>query len=98
MRKLYYLNQTSPCFVLLTNLLAALITSVVQKNGRVDEGAGGGHVLSQQAFHFVRTKTDREIQKFHRSNSNQSKPSMWELLFDHKMSSSIFITAHVFQV
>lgn len=51
----------------LTNLLTALLSSVVHDDGRVDERAGGGHVLSRQAFHFVRTQTDGQIQELHRS-------------------------------
>lgn len=52
-------------------------------NGWVDEGAGSGHILSQQAFHFVRTKTDGQIEELHWSglgitqkdnnNNNMSK-------------------------
>lgn len=49
----------------LTYLLAALLSSVVHDDGRVDEGAGGGHVLSQQAFDFVGAQTDRQIEELH---------------------------------
>lgn len=49
----------------LTDLLATLLSSVVHDDWRVDEGAGSGHVLSQQAFHFVGTQTDRQIEQLH---------------------------------
>ena len=48
-----------------TYLFTALLSSVVHDDWRVDEGAGGGHILSQQAFHFVRTQTDRQIEELH---------------------------------
>lgn len=51
----------------LTYFLAALLSSVVHDDGRVDEGAGGRHILSQQAFHFVRTQADWQIEELHRS-------------------------------
>lgn len=49
----------------LTYFLTALLSSVVHDNGGVDEGAGSGHVLSQQAFHFVRTQTDGQVEQLH---------------------------------
>lgn len=49
----------------LTYFLTALLSSVVHNNWGVDEGAGSGHVLSQQAFHFVRTQTDGQVKELH---------------------------------
>lgn len=49
----------------LTDLLAAFLSSVVHDDWWVDERAGGGHILSQQAFHFVRTQTDGQIEELH---------------------------------
>lgn len=49
----------------LTDLLTTLLSSVVHDDWRVDEGAGGGHILTQQAFHFVRTQTDGQIEELH---------------------------------
>lgn len=51
----------------LTYFLTALLSSVMHDNGWVDEGTGSGHILSQQAFHFVRTQTDWQIEQLHRS-------------------------------
>lgn len=53
--------------VTLTYFLTAVLSSVMHDDGRVDEGAGGGHILSQQAFHFVRTQADWQIEELHRS-------------------------------
>lgn len=53
--------------VTLTYFLTAILSSVMHDDGRVDEGAGGGHILSQQAFHFVRTQADWQIEELHRS-------------------------------
>lgn len=53
---------------LLTNLLATLLSSVVHDDRWVDERAGSGHILSQQAFHFVRTQTDGQIEELHWSS------------------------------
>ena len=52
-------------FFVFTNLLVALVVSVVQKDRGVDERAGGGHVLSQETFDFVRTQTERQVQELH---------------------------------
>lgn len=49
----------------LTYFLTALLSSVVHDNWGVDEGAGSGHVLSEQAFHFVRTQTDGQVEELH---------------------------------
>ena len=54
------------CLRTLTYLLAALLSAVVHDDGRVDEGAGSGHVLSQQAFHLVGPQAGRQIQELHR--------------------------------
>lgn len=53
----------------LTYLLTALLSSVVHDDGGVDEGAGGGHVLPKQAFHFVRTQADGQVEELHRSKN-----------------------------
>lgn len=53
----------------LTYFLTALLSSVVHDNWGVDEGAGGGHVLSEQAFHFVRTQTDGQVEELHWSRN-----------------------------
>lgn len=53
--------------VTLTYFLTALLSSVMHDDGRVDEGAGSRHILSQQAFHFVRTQADWQIEELHRS-------------------------------
>lgn len=52
----------------LTDLLTALLSSVVHDDWWVDEGAGSGHILSKQAFHFVRAQTDRQIEELHWSS------------------------------
>ncbi len=57
----------------LTDLLAALLSSAVHDDRWVDEGAGSGHILSQQAFHFVRTQTDGQIKELHRSSQIPSQ-------------------------
>lgn len=49
----------------LTYFLAALLSSVMYDNWGVDEGAGSGHVLSQQAFHFLRTQTNWQVKELH---------------------------------
>lgn len=41
-------------------------------NWGVDEGAGGGHVLSEQAFHFVRTQTDGQVEELHRPGNESA--------------------------
>lgn len=51
----------------LTYFLRTLLSSVMHDNGGVDERAGSGHILSQQAFHLVRTQTDGQVEKLHRS-------------------------------
>lgn len=48
-----------------TDLLAPLLPTAVGNDGRVDEGALGGHVLTQQALHFLRPEAGREVQQFH---------------------------------
>lgn len=52
---------------MLTYFLTALLSPVMHDDGRVDEGAGSRHILSQQAFHFVGTQADWQIEELHRS-------------------------------
>lgn len=49
----------------LTYLLTTLLSPVVHDDWGVDEGASSGHILSQQAFHFVRTQADGQIEELH---------------------------------
>ena len=57
-----------------TDLLTALLSSAVHDDWRVDKGAGSGHVVSQQAFHFVGPQTDGQVEELHWSSwSNRRK-------------------------
>jgi len=38
----------------------------VHDDRRVDERAGGGHVLFQQAFQLVRAQADGQVEQLHR--------------------------------
>lgn len=70
----------------LTNLLATLLSSVVHDDWRVDEGAGSGHILSQQAFHFMWTQADRQIEQLHWPILGIIKENTitWDRLIFHK--------------
>lgn len=86
--------------VRLTDLLTALLSPAVHDDWRVDEGAGGGHVLSQQAFHFVGTQTDRQIEQLHRSSLGTTMTAMSESHFPHAIKAHFtpkIITAPSFQ-
>lgn len=48
-----------------TDFLVPLLPTAVGDDGRVDEGALGGHVLTQQAFHLLWPEAGREVQQFH---------------------------------
>lgn len=48
-----------------TDLLAPLLPAAVGDDGRVDEGAFGGHALAQQALHFLRPEAGGEVQQLH---------------------------------
>lgn len=48
-----------------TDLLVPLLPTAVGDDGRVDEGALGGHVLTQQAFHLLWPEAGGEVQQFH---------------------------------
>lgn len=48
-----------------TDLLAPLLPAAVGNDGRVDEGALGRHILTQQALHFLRPEAGREVQQLH---------------------------------
>lgn len=69
----------------LTYFLTALLSSVVHDDGGVDEGAGSGHVLSKQAFHFVRTQADRQVEELHRSKNGDG-----DTLWFHQLSHVAF--------
>ena len=48
-----------------TDLLVPLLPAAVGNDRRVDERALGGHILTQQALHFLWSEAGREVQQFH---------------------------------